>query len=323
MSGLPSIGGADLVAFLSGNDIWLMGVDGSDLRQITKDAAEKHDLQWSPDGQSLIYISGKCIQSVAVPGGVISTITCFPVADYLEAFEISPDGKQVAISLNRELYVVPFDLKAIGNARNWTQLQDMKGCFTYKRTGPGGASTKGVRWSNDSQKIAGEIIGVESNRLVDMVRVFDISTCNSAVPLVLDTFPHPPFTMIGYDSHPTIPSFDWDGETHFLLNSIYRYQSGYLYQYNLEKMRVDPIDPIGSTCCYSDARWSPDGTYIFFAYQDINVGKTQLYYISSGAVGTGAKFTPFDLPADILQKPGDHPDAALRPTQDHALGAFR
>jgi serine/threonine protein kinase len=314
--GLPSIGGADLVAFLSGNDIWFMGVDGSDLHQITHDAEEKFDLQWSPDGQSVIYIHGKCIQSVTVPEGVVNTITCFTAADYLDAFEISPDGKQVAISLNHELYVVPFDLKAIGNASIGAQLQDMQGCFTYKRTGPGGASTKGVRWSNDNKKIAVEIIGVESGRPIDMVRVFDINQCNSAAPLVLDTFPHPPFTMMGYDVHPTIPSFDWDGKALFLLNTIYRYQSGYLYQYNLETKHVDQLDPIGSRCCYNDARWSPDGTYIIFAYQDINnTDKTQLYYFSFGSIGTGAKYTPFNLPADILQTPGDHPDAALRPVQ--------
>ena len=70
---LPSLGGADMIAFLSNKDIWLINVDGSGLIQLTKDAAVKHNLQWSPDGQSLFYISGKCVQSVTVPAGVIST----------------------------------------------------------------------------------------------------------------------------------------------------------------------------------------------------------------------------------------------------------
>ena len=62
------IGGADLIAFLNNNDIWVMGVDGSNLTQVTTDEGEKNDLQWSPDGDSLFYISGKCIQSVPLRG---------------------------------------------------------------------------------------------------------------------------------------------------------------------------------------------------------------------------------------------------------------
>ena len=56
---------------------------------------------------------------------------------------------------------------------------------------------------------------------------------------------------------------------------------------------------MGTTCCYTDARWSPDGSYILFAFQDINQGnnaRTQLYYISYGTLGTGTKYTPLPLP---------------------------
>jgi hypothetical protein len=89
--GLPSLGGADLIAFLSDNDIWVMGVDGGNPQQITKDGAVKQNLQWAPDGQALFYIGGKCIQSISYPGGEVRQITCFNAAEYLDAFEILPD----------------------------------------------------------------------------------------------------------------------------------------------------------------------------------------------------------------------------------------
>jgi hypothetical protein len=311
---LPSMGGADLIAFLSSNNIWTMHVDGTDLQQLTIDDAEKRELQWSPDGQSLFYISGKCIQTVTVPEGVVSTVTCFTAADYLDAFEISPDGSQVVISLNRVLYMVPFDLAKLSKATTWVQLRDMGGCFTYGdhlQQDP----SKSVRWSNDGKKIAVDTLAPVAGIRADLILILDISTCNSVSPQLLDNFPGSRFTMIGYNKNPVIPSFDWDGQSLFLLNSIFRYQSGYLYVYNTETKRTaDLFDPLGTSCCYSDARWSPDGSYVFFAYQAIG-GNTQLYYISYGSIDTGAKYTPFDLPADILSKPGDHPNAALRPTQ--------
>jgi serine/threonine protein kinase len=54
---LPAVGGTDLIALLNGNNIWLMGVDGSNLRQLTTDSTLKHSLQWSPDGKSILCVS--------------------------------------------------------------------------------------------------------------------------------------------------------------------------------------------------------------------------------------------------------------------------
>jgi dipeptidyl aminopeptidase/acylaminoacyl peptidase len=311
---LPRIGGADMIAFLSDNDIWVVGVDGSNPAQITKDGTGKNNLQWSPDGQSLFYISGKCIQSVTVPSGEVSQVTCFTAADHLETFEISPDGKQVAISLNRVLYVVPFELNTLSKARNWVQLQDMKGCFTYGNL-PNQAPTMSARWSNDGKRLAVNTKSVDAGRLLDQIRIFDISTCNSTAPQMLDNFPATRFTMIGYNARPTLPSYDWDGGMLFVLNSIFRYELGYLYEYNTENMHADTLDPLKTSCCYTEARFSPDGSTLLFAYQNINGGenaKTQLYYISFGSIGTGAVYTPLPLPDGLFSAPNDHLDATLR-----------
>jgi Tol biopolymer transport system component len=315
VQGLPRIGGADLIAFLSDNDIWVMGVDGSDLTQITKDRGEKYDLQWSPDGQSLFYISGKCIWTVPVPEGVAAQITCFTAATYLEAFEISPDGSQVAISLNRVVYVVPFDLTAISNARTWGHLIDMKGCFTYNQDSTK-APPKGVRWSSDGKSLAINTNSVDAaGRKVDLISIFDISTCNSTNPFARDNFPATRFAMTGYSTNPVIPSFDWDGNTLFVLNSKIRFELGYLYAYNMETKRSDNLDPIDTLCCYTAARFSPDGSFLLFVYQNINNAKTQLYYVSYGSIGSGVTYTPLTLPDGFFSAPNDHLDATLRPAK--------
>jgi hypothetical protein len=325
---LPVIGAADLIAFLSSRDIYLVNVDGTGLSQLTKDGAEKHDLQWAPDGKSLFYISGKCIQNVTVPDGAINQLTCFTAADHLDAFEISPDGSQVAISVNRYLYIVPLDLTALKGASNWGQLMTMKGIiFTYNPSLGGQVLIKDVRWSKDGKKIAADVLTPNSGQYLDVLVIYDISGCTTAAPcnstmFYKDNFPASRFTMKGYgiggDKSSLIPSFSWDGNSLFLMNSIIRNSFyGYLYYYNSSNQHGGELDPIGQ-CCYTDARWSPDGTYFLTAFQDITQGnqsKTQLYYISYGSLGTGATYTPLTLSDNILANPQDHPDPVLRPAQ--------
>jgi dipeptidyl aminopeptidase/acylaminoacyl peptidase len=242
-------------------------------------------------------------------------ITCFNAAEYLEAFEISPDGTQVAISLNRVLYVVPFDLAEISKARNWTHLEAMKGCFTYGKL-PHQYPAKEVRWSNDGTKVAVNTMSMGTSGRVDLVSMFDVSKCNSTAPQPMDSFPAGRFPMTNYIKNPIIPSFDWDGDTLFVLNSMFRYEFGYLYEYNIATKHSDPLDPLGTTCCYTAARFSPDGSFLLFTYQDPNAGqnaKTQLYYIPYGTINSGANFTPLALPDDFFSRGNDHLDATLRP----------
>ena len=41
-----------------------INLDGSGLNQVTTDGGLKTNLRWLPDGQTLAYISGRCIQSI-------------------------------------------------------------------------------------------------------------------------------------------------------------------------------------------------------------------------------------------------------------------
>jgi serine/threonine-protein kinase len=311
---LPAVGGADKIAFIAGNEIWMMNVDGSELSKLTTDGAAKSNLQWLPDGNTLVYISGKCVGMVAVDTGRVDVLTCFDSAEYFEGFQVSPDGKQVAISLSRELFIVPFDVTTLQNTRSRPDLVNMKGCLTYTET-----SVKDARWSADGKQIAILILGVNRGRQQDIVRVLDIQKCGEADPVKVNDFPGAFFTMSGYNDHPSIPDFSWDGTILFLLNSLKR-NDGYgdLYSYNMDTNKAEQINPIGKNCCYRDARWSPDGHYIIFAYQDILQGaqsQTQIYYIPYGTIGTGATYEPFKFPETFVIGIRDKLQFALRPAK--------
>ena len=121
------IGGADKIAFLSGKNVWAANLDGAELTQLTQNGTSKTYLRWLPDGQGLSYISGKCIESVSL-SGEISQIACFNNADKLEGFEVSPDGKQVVIGLDSQVYLVPFDLENLSNAHSHDSLSALATC---------------------------------------------------------------------------------------------------------------------------------------------------------------------------------------------------
>lgn len=312
--GSPVLGGADKIAFLGNNNVWMMNVDGSDLLQLTTDGSTKSKLQWFPDSKTLIFVVGKCVQTVDTEAERVDVVTCFEDAEYLEAFQISPSGKQIAVSLNRELFIVPFDLEKFTSTRNRNHLLELGGCFYNE------APVRDVRWSSDETKLSVIFVDVAGNRHIDTIRVMDISRCASAEPVRLDEFPAQRFTMSGYNSSsPIIPDFDWDGEDLFLMNTAKRNEGfGYFYTYNTNSHKALQLNPAASTCCYRDARWSPDGSYFIVAFQDIALGaeaEIELYYLLFGTLGTGTTYTPLDLPEAFFTNRKESPQFALRPVQ--------
>lgn len=312
-AGIPVIGGADQVAFIANKDIWIMNVDGSNLQQITTDQASKEDLQWLPSGNELIYTSGLCVRTLNITTGEMKIVTCFRSAQELNAFEVSPDGSQVAITLDHVLYVMPFDLDVFSKVQDHPDLIAIKSCLNFYNAIP----MNDVHWSKDGLKIAIGFWGVDAGRRVDMIRVVDISSCNPDTLIRLDEFPGSFFVMDYYDKNPIIPSFSWDGESLFVLNSIYFNGTfGPLYKYNMNLHKAEKINPVEDSCCYQDAKWSPDGSYIIFAYSDLRKGgesQTELYYIPFGTVGTGETYTPLPLPAGFFKDVRESPKPVLRP----------
>jgi len=311
---LPGVGGADKIAVTSGNNIWVMDIDGSNPLQLTTDSKPKFGLQWLSDPNKLLYARDKCVYIIDVSTKKTIKITCFDEADYFEGFRVSPDGKQVAIDVDRQVFVVPFDVTALAGAHSRNAVESMNGCLAYRAV-----AAKGVWWSNDGQKLAILYLlgSEESDALADTVRVIDIHSCHSADPVVLDDFPATRFIPDDYQDNLQLPSVSWDGENLFLFNTLKR-NDGYgpLYTYDISLVQEDKINPIKGLCCYRDARFSPDGSYIMFAFQDITQGetnKTEVYYIPLSDLGPNKTFQPINFPPNFFADPREKPQFALRP----------
>jgi Tol biopolymer transport system component len=312
------VGGADKIAFLNANDIWIANVDGSDLQRLTDDGTDKTDIGWSADGDSLTYISGKCVWDVEVENGQQEQITCFETGE-LNAFETSPDGSRVAISFNKELFILPYDREALKDVRSRARLQVVSECPTLAplQTNTGASViVKLLRWSDDGQRLAMLVLGNDQGRQVDLIRILDISNCD--FPNTIHEFPTSWFTIRDYDKSPYIQNFGYDGTVLFSLNSFTRNDGyGHLYVYNIDTYKAESeINPIQGNCCYRDPQFSPDGRYLIFAYQPFEAGATaQLYYIPYGTIGTGMEYEPIPLPADFFPDPRAKPQPVLRPAK--------
>ena len=316
----PIIGGADQIAFLNADDIWISNLDGSQLVQLTFDHAKKTNLSWSPDGQAVIYILGKCVQAVDIQSTRVENLACFEAADFLEAFEISPDGQRVAISLNRELYIVPYDRQKLSQARFRNDLQAMAGCpalapYTHNDKN---IAVKSARWSRDEQRLAITRLGVDAGRQVDLIHLLDIANCTPPFAR-LDEFPATRFKMKEYAVSPFIQNFTWDGDFLFALTSYKRNDGfGDLWIYSTDLHRGFQANPIEGACCYRDPQFSPDGSHLLFVFQDMRLtpqNVIRLYYIPYGTIGTGLVYAPLSLPEDFFADPRAKLLPVLRPAR--------
>ena len=306
---LPVIGGADQIAFLNGNDIWIMNVDGSDPRQLTTDGAAKFNLEWLPDGKTLLYISGMTLKTVDIETLREENITSFLSSQYFESFHVSPDGKQAAISLDRELFVVPFDLESARNIRKHNDLLALKGCLYYTKF-----AVKDALWSDDGMKLALKILVPAGNQRADAIRILDIHKCGDEDPQALDDFP------VGrFEFKHTIVDYDYDGDALFFFHSDgFKGDFGELVFYSSYTHKFQKIFPIENTCCYRDATFSPDGTYVIFAFQDIRLGeasKLKIYYVRVDTLTTGGVLQPLLLPDGFFPLRDEAPMPVLRPAQ--------
>jgi len=320
---IPAFGGADKVAFVANNEIWLMNVDGSDTRQLTTDGASKSDLQWL-DTDTILFISGRNIKFYKLSSETVDTLTSFPSAASVDAFQVSHEGKQVMIAMSNEIFVVPFDLETMRNIKTRGNLFGMENpCILPTPKTRAALQVKEARWSSDDQLVAWLFKGVDAGNAslqTEQVSVFDIQACKPEAIDLLDNFPGTRFHPPGFQNR-LMPDFDWDGSSQIIFNTAKRNNGwGELHIYNWETHKPTlSVNPIDKKCCYRDARWSPDGTYLFFAFQDEGLGPdatTTFYYVSVGELNTGANFTPIRLPEDfVFRNPKEAPQAALHPAQ--------
>lgn len=306
----PTIGGADKIAFLNGNEVWVANLDGSGLRQLTSSGGIKSGLQWSPDGNTLFYIVGRCVYMVTTGSTPAeSTLLCANWAEYLADFEISPNGEYVAISLSDGLFILPYDLPILSQIRRQDQLEAIDSCLTYTSV-----KTKTIQWSNDSRRIAAIVLGTDGNRQVELIRVMDIGQCDQS-PTVIDEFPGTRFAM-RYSDSSSIQSFAWDGETLFVLNVNVLNGFGDIYLYNMATHKAEVLNPLFNACCFRDFDWGPDDNYLMFAFQDSRYAlETVLYYIPYNTLGSGYQYTPIPLGEGFIADRQAKPQAILRPSE--------
>jgi serine/threonine protein kinase len=303
-------GGADQIALLSGNDIYLMNTDGSNIVQVRSENAAKSNLQWIP-GNRLVYISRNCAFLVDAESKQTQQLSCFNDAELLEGFSVSQDGKLVAISIQRTLNILPFDivlLKSFNTRFNFLERDD--NCY-YNQY-----SFRELLWPRDakSEQLAAHVI---DTRLVNSDQVFllstDLANCKNVELSRLDTIPG---GRIEFDRESTrrLGSFDWNGKNLFLLNDSIRNDGfGNMYLYNSDTREHTKINPINGDCCYRDVRWSPDGKYILFAFQRFDRSDISLYFIPFADVGSEKTFTPISLPSRFFPTAREKPQPALRP----------
>jgi hypothetical protein len=173
-----------------------------------------------------------------------------------------------------------------------------------------------VLWSQDVERVrfAAHVI---DTRLVNSDQVFllsaDLVNCANVALSRLDTIPGGRITF-DKDSTKRLGSFDWNGKNLFLLNDSIRNDGfGNLYLYNSDTREVLKLNPINDECCYRDARFSPDGKYIIFAYQKFDRSEIALYYIPFADLQSEGPFIPIRLPSRFFPTPREKPQPALRP----------
>jgi Tol biopolymer transport system component len=302
------IGGADKIAFVKDNEIWISDLDGTNLRQITNTGSSKNALQWTPDGKAITYITGRSVRIANIDDLQDKLIINANWADYLAGFEISPDGKYVAFSMSDGLFILPYDLNTLSQIRTPDQLKNAQNCLLFNAV-----NTRAVRWSADGKRLAVVQTSSQDNKQVDLVRVIQLGECG-APPTRVDEFPGTRFTTRGDDK--TIQSLGWDGSMVFALNVDNDFGYGDIYIYNLANGKAQTINPLGTLCCFRDFRWSPDGTYFLFSFKDNSKPQTtQLYLVDYATIGTGVAYKPIPMPEDVFTSLEDKPQPVLRPAR--------
>jgi len=92
----------DLEANRGRTDLWLVGTDGADLRQLTAHASGESNPRWSPDGKSIWFLASRSGSSqvwrIPVDGGEARQVSDYPLD--VTSLGVSPDGKHIAISMD-------------------------------------------------------------------------------------------------------------------------------------------------------------------------------------------------------------------------------
>ncbi|MBI5054862.1 MAG: serine/threonine-protein kinase [Chloroflexi bacterium] len=301
------------VAFVNANDLWVVNVDGSNLKQLTKDGAQKIQLRWLSDGRTITFISGKCVRSADYVTGQVKDLVCFSFAELVEGFEVSPDGRYFGVAVDRILYIGDYDPPRLAQATSRLRIEQMASCLKFENS-----PVKQIRWGRENKQVALLALAPLAGKQADYVMLFNLN-CGQPLNQLKDSFPGTRFTLPGFDQLPQLSSYGWDAESYFALNNNVR-NDGYgdLYLYNSSNFRPPTkINPL-EVCCYRDTSWNNDGKAMTFAFQDIRDGaqsRARIYYIQFASLGTGAQYKPIPLPETFFATASEKPFPAISPTR--------
>jgi serine/threonine-protein kinase len=327
------IGGADKIAFTKSDNIWLMNLDGSNLKQLTHDSTRKFNLGWVEKGKTIKYVTGTCVVYVDTDTMETRNLLCLDKDSPINFFEVSQDEKTIAIGINRKLYNLNYDTERLKQVRFRSDLQDLTTC---KYSFPYNAYNLSIETAHWMQ--GGNILAViadgntpKQEKKWNSIQVLDLSKCQEVFP-ILDQFPvilaekyqilAERFSLRDYKTNPLISDFSWSKLDNFAFTGILKNESfGDLYIYNAKLGQIETdVNPIEKTCCYRDPQWSPDGKYLLFTFQDESKGanaKIELYYIPYSTFGIGLKYKPIPLPDNFLSNAMEKLQPVLRPTGDN------
>jgi hypothetical protein len=263
----------------------------------------------------------RCLYRLPLVDRIPERQVCFPFAQYFRAFEISPDGAQVALSLDNWLYLLPNDLDLLKTVKSHADLSEKSSCHYFdplEKDSDHRIVAKFTRWSEDGDRLA--FVTHSADRQVgdvSIVRVMTYDGCQT-IPQALNYFPAWHLLPEAYRRFPTLGSFAWDGKDRFAFVAALDRETGlgglFLYDTGTWKL-TGPID-WGSDCCYRDPVFSPDGSYLLFAHQaEPPDGNIRLYLAPVGEGDDPSAWIPLPLPE---MNPFTRPEAVLRP----ALPAF-
>jgi len=314
------IGGADKIAIIASNDVYLLAVDGRGSPvQLTNTDIPKFDLQWLPGGDLLVYSEGKCAYQIDVTAEQYSSekIVCF-ANETIDSFRISPDGKNLALTVHGRLLVLPFDRDQLATISTIFELQSSGNiCLDYYSNN---VALKRARWSQDGGSLAILYQGLIDRQIGNTIRVMDVDLrrCKQVDPQLVDEVPGDHFVPDGYEKSRFLPVFTWDGSHQILFNTKVRNDwFGNLFIYDLFTGEGRKINLVDGKCCYRAAAFSPDGSYVVAIFQNEGDGadsKSEFYFVPLAEIGS-TKFTPFRLPLNFFPNPRENIEVALRPAQ--------
>lgn len=104
--------------------LWLVGADGTRLRQLTAHSVSDGTPRWAPDGQSIWFLSARSgsqqVWRIALDGGEAQPVTRLPLE--VGSFALSRDGAKLAVSL--DVFVEADTLE--GTEKRLKEIKDRK-----------------------------------------------------------------------------------------------------------------------------------------------------------------------------------------------------